>query len=112
MAHHAIDEFVEFDETIEAVLHEIDLSETLVVVTADHRTADFYFLVNCTQNIQTQTVYSHSMSFIGYDARNTSLFDNAITPGVHGSYSKIQYSTSSNPEVTDIIGLYNSCPPW
>ena len=48
MAHHAIDEFVEFDETIEAVLHEIDLSETLVVVTADHRTADFYFLVNCT----------------------------------------------------------------
>ena len=42
------------------------------------------------------------MSLIGYDARNTSLFDNAITPGVHGSYSKIQYSTSANPKETDI----------
>ena len=41
MAHHAIDEFVEFDETIEAVLNQIHLSETLVVVTADHRSADF-----------------------------------------------------------------------
>jgi len=40
MAHHAIDEFVEFDDTIEAVLEKIDLSETLVVVTADHRTDD------------------------------------------------------------------------
>ena len=40
MAHHAIDEFVEFDDTIEAVLEKIDLSETLVVVTADNRTDD------------------------------------------------------------------------
>ena len=51
------------------------------------------------------------MSFIGYDARNTSLFDNAITPGVHGSYSKIQYSTSANPKETDfeeIIALFEN----
>jgi alkaline phosphatase len=54
-AHKALEEFVELDDTIEEVLKRINLDETLVIVTADH---------------------SHSMQFIGYDARNTSVFDN------------------------------------
>ena len=64
ISHHsqAIEEFVEFDDTIEAVSKLIDLDETLVVVTADH---------------------SHSMSFIGYDGRNTSVFDNVALTHNH-----------------------------
>ena len=33
----ALDEFVEFDETIEMVMSRINTSDTLVIVTADHR---------------------------------------------------------------------------
>ena len=64
-AHHdqlavkAIEEFVEFDDAIEQILERVDLSETLVIVTADH---------------------SHSMSMVGYDGRNTSVFDNIQLP--------------------------------
>lgn len=36
-AHLALDEFVEFDETIEMVMDRINATETLVIVTADHR---------------------------------------------------------------------------
>ena len=36
LAHHAIYDFVEFDDTIEAALDVLDLEETLVIVTADH----------------------------------------------------------------------------
>ena len=36
-AHLALDEFVEFDETIEMVMERINTTDTLVIVTADHR---------------------------------------------------------------------------
>ena len=58
MGHHenwaarALKETLELDETVEATLENIDLSETLVIVTADH---------------------SHTMSMTGYSYRNSNI---------------------------------------
>ena len=58
MGHHenwaarALKETLELDETVEATLESIDLSETLVIVTADH---------------------SHTMSMTGYSYRNSNI---------------------------------------
>ena len=82
-AHKAIEEFVEFDNTIEEALKRVDLSETLIIVTADH---------------------SHAMSFIGYDARNTSVFDNVQIPQFQsskGNFTKIQYAMGTKTRNKD-----------
>ena len=65
-AHHAIDEFVEFDATIEASLQKINLDETLVIVTADHRKQNFYKYSALQYLYPIPCSYSHGPCSMGY----------------------------------------------